>query len=68
MTLKKHNIYRVAKDQRIPRELRGKAVVYFGKKELPVGGGLMASVALLRSDGSADTEEWLVREHHLYEL
>ena len=63
-TMQKHHMYRVDRDQRIPSELRGKTVVYLGDKALPAGGGMMAKVALLRSDGSTG-EEYLVREHHL---
>ena len=63
-TIQKHHVYRVGKDQRLPSALRGKSVVYLGQQELPAGGGMMAKVALLRSDGSTG-EEYLVREHHL---
>ena len=66
-TMQKHHVYRVSKDQRIPRDLRGKSVVYLGTRELPAAGGTMAKVALLQSDGSAG-EEYLVREHHLSPL
>jgi hypothetical protein len=64
-TMHKHHIYRVTQDHRIPSELRGKRVVYLGEKTLPAGGGMMARVALLESDGSTG-DEYLVREHHLY--
>jgi len=63
-TMRTHHVYRVSKDQRLPRELRGRHVVYLGEKELPAGGGAMARVALLRDDGSSG-DEYLVREHHL---
>ena len=66
-TMQRHHVYRVGKDHRIPKELRGKSVVYLGEKELPAGGGVMAKVALLRSDGSVG-DEYLVREHHLYKF
>ena len=63
-TMQRHHVYRVDKDPRISKGLRGKNVVYLGEKELPAGGGMMARVALLRPDGSAG-DEYLVREHHL---
>ena len=63
-TMQRHFVYRVDQDPRISKGLRGKSVVYLGEKELPAGGGMMARVALLRSDGSAG-DEYLVREHHL---